>query len=156
MARISEIMLLQQMKQPAIVMEHSVGIDQLPQIIGESFLKLDAYLQESEVVVTDIPFVCFPEYTCMTPDRVKVVVGLKTPRLLPEREEIHSRLLPARKIVTCLYRGSNVEIASLYAELEEWIRKNGYTAEGSTFEYYYTGPDFTEHEQVTRIELSLL
>lgn len=36
-----------------------------------------------------------------------------------------------------------------------WIKTNGYQGTGTSIEYYYTGPDVPEEEQVTRVEMPL-
>ena len=47
-------------------------------------------------------------------------------------------------------------MATLYNEMMEWIKTNGYKASGTSIEYYYTSPDIPEEEQVTRVEMPLL
>lgn len=50
---------------------------------------------------------------------------------------------------------SYAELASLYNEMSGWIKANGFESQGTSVEYYYTGPDVPEMEQVTRIEMPL-
>lgn len=55
MARISEIILLQQVEQPAVIIETQTEINGLPAAIGGSFMKIATYLQQQGVIATDIP-----------------------------------------------------------------------------------------------------
>ena len=63
--------------------------------------------------------------------------------------------LPEQKIVSCLHRGNYSELAALYKEMLEWIKSKGYEADGSSVEYYYSGPEVPVNEQVTRVEMPL-
>jgi len=155
MTKISEIMLLQQVEQPALVIESVTDMKGLPQAIGEGFMKIGNYLQQVGETPTDIPFVAYPNYENMSENRILVKVGFKIARHLTGKDDIKSVVLPTGKIVSCLYRGSYAELASLYNEMSGWIKANGFKSKGTSVEYYYTGPDVPEMEQVTRIEMPL-
>jgi effector-binding domain-containing protein len=156
MAKISEIMLLQQVEQPALVIESVTDMKGLPQTIGEGFMKIGNYFQQVGETPTDIPFVAYPNYESMSESRIQVKVGFKIASPLTGKDDIKSVVLPAGKIVSCLHRGSYNELASLYNEMSEWIKTNGFESEGTSVEYYYTGPDVPENEQVTKIEMPLM
>ena len=142
MAKISEIMLLQQPEQPALAIEVQTYMKGMSQAIGE--------------VTTDIPFVEYPDFESLTEDRIKMIIGLKSSKPLQGDEKIQSVILPARRIVVCLHRGNYNELAQLYNEMTEWIKTNGYKASGTSIEYYYSNPDVPEEEHVTRVEMPLL
>jgi effector-binding domain-containing protein len=155
MAKISEIMLLQQAAQPALTIEVQTDINGLPKAIGESFMKIASYLETQGVVTTDIPFVIYKDLETMTEHNVKMVAGFKLSKALPDRGEIKCIELPGQKIASCIHLGSYSELADLYKEMSEWIKSKGYVAEGSSVEYYYSGPEVPENAQVTRIEMPL-
>lgn len=56
MAKISEIMLLQQPEQPALAIEVQTDMKGMPQAIGENFVRIDTLFKEQGEVTTDIPF----------------------------------------------------------------------------------------------------
>lgn len=156
MAKISEIMLLQQPEQPALIIETTVnGMDEMSNAIGSGFLKIGAYLEESGEITTDVPFVAYPCFEEMDETMIKMVIGFKLSKKLPDKGEIQSIQLPAQKIVSCLHRGTYNELADLYNEMTEWIKSKGYEASGTSVEYYYTGPEYPESEHVTRVEMPL-
>ena len=82
-------------------------------------------------------------------------IGFKTAKSLPVKENIQSVMLPAQKIVSCIHRGNFEELGVMYNEMAEWIKSNGYEAEGTSVEYYHTGPQTPESELVTRVEMPL-
>ena len=128
MARISEIMLLQQPEQPVLIVEVHTDMNGMTKAIGDN-------------------------YESLTEQDIRMIIGFKSSGRLQGKEDIKSVIVPARKIVSCLHRGSYNELAALYNEMTEWIKLNGYKASGSSIEYYYSNPDVPEAEQVTRVEM---
>lgn len=155
MAKITDIMLLQQPEQSALIVESKGNINTFSNLIGEGFHKIGSYLQELGELPTDIPFAEYPAYEEMTKEKIKVNVGFYTQRLFPSSEEIKSIVIPARKIAVCLHKGTYDELALLYQEMAEWIKKKGYEATGTSVEHYYTKPDVPETEHITRIVMPL-
>lgn len=156
MAKISDITLFQQSEQTALVVEVQTDMSGMAKAIGNNFLKIDSLLKEQGAITTDIPFVEYPNFETLTEEHIKMVIGFKTSERLRGKEDIKSILIPARKTVSCLHRGTYNELAALYNEMSEWIKSNGYQAFGSSIEYYYSKPNIPEAEQVTRIEMPLL
>lgn len=155
MTRISEIMLIQQAPQPALIIEAQTDMSGLPPAIEGSFMKIGAYLQEEGIAPTDIPFVMYKDFESMTEQNIKMVIGFKLSKALPNKGEISCIQLPEQKMAMCLHKGNYKELVTLYNEMLEWIRSQGYQAEGTSIEYYYSGPEVPEDEQVTRIEMPL-
>jgi len=155
MTKISEIMLLQQPEQPALIIEVTTDMAGMPQAIGGSFMKIASYLEEQGEVTTDIPFVAYPDFESLTEENIHMITGFKLAKELPGKGEIKAVTIPECKIVMCLHRGTYEELAGLYNEMSEWIKSNGYQSTGTSIEYYYTGPNFPESEQVTRVEMPL-
>lgn len=156
MAKISDITLFQQSEQTALVVEVQTDMSGMAKAIGDNFLKIDSLLKEQGAITTDMPFVEYPNFETLTEEHIKMVIGFKTSEELRGKEDIKSILIPARKTVSCLHRGTYNELAALYNEMLEWIKSNGYQAFGSSIEYYYSKPNIPESEQVTRIEMPLL
>jgi effector-binding domain-containing protein len=124
-------------------------------VIGESYAKIAAYLEEQGELTTDVPFVMYYDFENIDEAAVQMTIGFKTARALPGKEDIKPLQLPAQKIVSCLHRGAYPELADIYREMSEWIKSKGHQASGTSVEYYYTGPAFPENEHVTMVEMSL-
>ena len=156
MGKISEIMLLKQPEQLALTVEVRTDMKGMSIAIGENFIKIDSLFKEQGEVTTDILYVEYPDFESLTEQNIRMIIGLKSTKELQGKEGIQSIIIPERKIVSCLHRGTYAELPSLYNEMLEWIKTNGYKASGTSIEYYYTGPDIPEEEQVTRVEMPLL
>ena len=124
MARISEIMLLQQPEQPVLIVEVHTDMNGMTKAIGDNFIKIDSLFKEQNEVTTDIPFVEYPHYESLTEQDIRMIIGFKSSGRLQGKEDIKSVIVPARKIVSCLHRGSYNELAALYNEMTEWIKLN--------------------------------
>jgi len=155
MTKISEIMLLQRPEQPILAIEAKTDMNGLSKLIGKSFGEIGAYLAELGEVTTDIPFVAYPDYEGMSEQNISVMIGFKVSRPLPAKDDIKSIMLPAKKIILCMHQGTYEELADLYMEMTKWGEAKNYIVEGTSFEYYYTGPDVPESEHVTRVEMPL-
>lgn len=151
MAKITDIMLLQQPEQHALTIEHQADIQTFSHLIGEGFVKIGSYLEELGKLPTDIPFVEYPAYASMDENNIRMIIGFYTAEPLKGKGDIKSVTIPVRNIVACLHKGSYEELARLYNEMEQWAREKGYEASGTSIEHYYTGPEVPEEEQVTRI-----
>lgn len=151
MAKLTEIMLLQQVEQPALIIENRADIHTFSKYIGEGFCKIGGYLDELGEVTTDIPFAEYPAFEEMTEKDIQFNVGFYTSKPLPSKEDIKSIIIPARKIVVCLHQGTYDALAELYREMSAWIVNKGYQPSGISIEHYYTGPEAPEPEHITRV-----
>lgn len=155
MAKLTDIMLLQQPAQPALVIEKRGTINNFSLLISEGFQRIGSYMEELGELPTDIPSVEYPAYEEMTDENIGLIITFYTLRPLPEKGDIRSVTIPARKAIACLHQGSYDALAQLYREMAEWIRRKGYEPTGTSIEHYYTGPEIPEAEQITRIVMPL-
>lgn len=155
MAKLTEIMLLEQPEQTALIIERQGSMATFSQLISEGFMKIGAYMNELGELPADVPCVEYPAYEAMTEDNIGMVIGSYTSKTLPGKDDIKSVTIPARKIVVCLHKGDYNELGALYQEIIAWIKEKGYESSGSSIEHYYTGPEVPEAEQITRIVMPL-
>ena len=50
---------------------------------------------------------------------IRMVIGFKSAKLLQRKDDITLRGIPARKVVSCLHRGTYNKLANLYNEISE-------------------------------------
>lgn len=155
MAKLTDIMLLQQPEQHILTIEHTSDIKNFGRLIGESFVQLAGYLEQEGETMTDIPFAEYPAYENIDENNIHMFVGMSVARPLPGKDNIKPVTIAPRKVAVCLHRGDYQELASLYCEMVDWIKLKGFTPTGTSVEHYYTGPDTPEEEQITRIVMPL-
>ncbi len=152
MPRISNIEILQKREQPTLYIRTRTKVENLPALIGESYGKMAAYLQEIGAYLSEVPYVA---YHNMDMQNLDVEIGFPVASQLPGKGEIQSGSIPAGKIVFCMYRGPYSEMAPVYDEMAQWITKNNFTPAGTAYEHYYNGPEFSESELLTLVAMPL-
>lgn len=155
MSKLIDIMLLQQPKQYALIIENQSDMTSFGPLVGAGFHKIGAYLDELGEITSDVPFGEYPAYEQMTEDNVTFNTGFYTAKHLPGKNEIKSIIIPERKVIACLHKGTYEELAGLYNEMAEWIKTKGYEPSGTSIEHYYTGPEVPETEHITRVIMPL-
>lgn len=83
------------------------------------YMKISSLFEEQDAATTDIPFVKYPDYENLTEENIRMVIGFKSAKLLQRKDDITLRVIPARKVVSCLHRGTYNELANLYNEISE-------------------------------------
>lgn len=149
---ISEIALLQQTQENTLVLRTVTPVQNLPMLIGQTYGKIAAYLQELGELMTDVPFVC---YHTMDMQNLDVEIGFPVARPLPGRDEIQPGVIPEAKVVSALFLGGFDGLEAAYEELSKWIEDKGLVPSGVSYECYYNGPDRPESEYLTKIVLAL-
>jgi effector-binding domain-containing protein len=152
MPKMTDIVLLQLGEQPTLSIRTRTQVEKLPVLIGESYGRIASYMQGLGESFSDVPFVA---YHNMDMQDLDVEMGFPVAKPLPDNEDIHFSVIPARKVVFCMYRGAYSGMAPAYEEMAKWIEDNGFTALGTSYEYYYNGPECPESELLTKIVMPL-
>ena len=152
MPRISSFMILSVPAQPLLRIRKKVPMNNLPAFIGESFGALGERLNALGGTVSDIPFVSFEE---SEPGHLLVGVCFPLPAPLPGSESIEALVLPAEKIVCCMYLGSYEGTMAVHEEMQAWIAEQGFAKPAVGYETYYNGQGFPEEQFLTKIAMPL-
>jgi effector-binding domain-containing protein len=152
MPRVSNFEILQKREQPTLFIRTKTKVENLPIIIGESYGKMSAYLQEIGEFLSEVPYVA---YYNMDMQNLEVEIGFPVSKALSGKGDIKSGCIAAGKVVFCIYRGAYGEMEATYNEMAEWIADNKYEPTGIVFEHYYNGPGFPESEMLTMIVMPL-
>lgn len=153
MPRVSNIEVLRKREQPTLFIRTRTGVERLPMLIGESYCKMAAYLEELGEHVSDVPYVA---YHNMDMQDLDVEIGFPVAKALPEKGDIQAGSIPEGNVVFCMYRGAYREMASAYNDMAAWIEEHGLKPVGSVYECYYNGPEFPESELLTMIVMPVL
>jgi effector-binding domain-containing protein len=153
MPRVSDINILRKREQPTISIRTRARVEELPMLIGAGYGKMAAYLGELGEHLSDVPYVA---YHNMDMQNLDVEIGFPVAEALPEKGDIRSGSIPEGRVVFCMYRGAYREMVSTYAEMANWIEKNGLQSTGTVYECYYNGPDYPESELLTMIVMPVL
>lgn len=153
MPRMSENMLLSKREQPVLYIRRETNLEGLFEVIGGGFMKIGSYLEEIGEQPLDTPFLLYENFDSFTDERIVAEVVFAVSRLLPEKGEIKSRILPAMQVVSAYYRGDYNEMAPFYQEMMQWAKDKGLALTGDSHEYYLNGPDYPMEEMLTKVEM---
>lgn len=153
--RQNQMMLLQQPQQYALIIEAQTDMQGIPGVIGGGFMKIGKYIEKLGELPTDIPFVEYPVYGQQAESNIRMIVGFYTAKPLLGKDDIQSIVIPERKTVVYLYKGSYNDLTMVYNEMAAWIKRKGYEPTETSIEHYYTGPKVSESEQITKIVMPL-
>lgn len=149
----SDNALLKKREQPVLYIRRETNMQGLSNLIGEGFMKLGAYLEELGEISSDTPFLLYEDFEHMTDDHIVAEVVIATSRLLPERGDIKSRMLPEMKVIFAYYRGDYNDMPPLYDDMMKWAKEQNLELTGDSHEYYLNGLGYPMEEMLTRVEM---
>lgn len=149
----SKIELVEQKIQPVICIRTRTKMEELPNIIGASYMKIMGYLNELNETPADAPYTAYYNLDMQDLD---VEMGFPVSKILPENNDLKAREIPASKVATMMYKGAYSGMEQPYNEMFAWITAKGYEQVGIYYEYYYNSPmDVPESELLTKIVIPL-
>jgi effector-binding domain-containing protein len=143
----------EQTAQPILSIRTRLSVQDLPDVLGESYGKIMQHLAEIGQNPAGAPFVA---YYNMDMQDLDMEAGFPVAQALPGKDEIKAGNLPAGMVATCEYTGPYPEMGAAYEELTQWIKDNGYEATGVSYEFYLNDPAQTPPQDLrTRIVFPL-
>ena len=121
------------------------SIQQLPQLLGECYMKIIQYLGEQGVSPAGAPFV---GYFNLDMQNMDVEIGIPVSKKLPEKDDIKLSEIPTGQYASCIYTGPYDKIGPAYNELTQWAEKNGYETSGIAYELYLDDPRVIPPEEL--------
>lgn len=145
----NNIELIEEGAKPVLFIRTRSSVEKLPQVIGESYMKIASYLQSLGEQPACVPYT---EYYNLDMQDLDVEMGFPVARMLPEQGEIMVREIPAGRFVTYMHTGPYSQMEEPYMEIEKWIQEKGLEKTGECYEYYYNSPqEVPESELKTKI-----
>lgn len=136
--------------QPAMTIKRRTKVENLPQVIGQSYMEIMAYLTENGRHPAGAPFTA---YYNMDMQDLEVEIGFPVKEALPPKDDIIPSEIPAGKQLSCMYKGSYSKMEGVYQALTEYAEEQGLNLLGTSYEFYYNGPETPEEELLTKIVL---
>lgn len=151
--KMSKIELLEQDGQTVLAIRTKTSVEMLPNLIGESYMKILSYLSELGEQPADVPYTAYYNLDMQDLD---VEMGFPVARPLPDKNEMKTGTIPPGRVVSYLYTGPYSGMEGPYNKMFQWIQEKGYEPTGVCYEYYLNNPDeVPESELQTRIVMPL-
>jgi effector-binding domain-containing protein len=123
-------------------------VENLSQLIGQSYGAIMQYMAEVKEPVEREPFVI---YYNLDMENLDVELGFPVSHELPAHGQIKPSSLPTGPAARTTFTGPYEKMAPTYEELGKFVTDNGHETTGISIEYYLTGPETPADQQVTRI-----
>jgi effector-binding domain-containing protein len=140
--------LTDEMEKPMLSIRTRTSAANLPQELGKAYGAILQYLGEIGET-TEGP--AFAGYYNLDMEDLDVKMGFLLPKPIDGRGEIQADVIPGGKQASYLYKGPYTEMEPVYHAMTEWMAAEGLEPTGICYEFYYTGPEVPQSEQVTKI-----
>lgn len=144
------IELIDQPEQMVLAIRTRSRVENLPSLIGMSYQRIAAYLAACGASPAGAPYAAYFNQDMSDLD---VELGFPITKACADNGDLHCHAIPAGRAVAALYKGSYSGLTAAYDAMKAWMASNGLEPSGIAYEYYFTGPEVPETEQVTRIVL---
>jgi len=143
----------EQKVQNALSIRKITSAQNLPQALGEAYMRIMQYMGELGENPVGAPYIA---YFNMDMQNLEVEIGFPVATKLPEKGDVKPNEIPAGKYASCLYTGPYNEIEPAYKTLTKWIDDNGYEPTGIAYEFYLNDPGDTPPDKLQTQILFLL
>jgi effector-binding domain-containing protein len=143
----------EQAPQPTLTIRTRTAVQDLPQVMGESYGAITQYLAVLGEQPAGPPFTA---YYNMDMQDLDVEIGFAVAKKLAGSEDIQAGEMLMGKMASCVFTGPYIEMAPAYEALAAWVEKNGYEPTGIAYEFYLNDPgEVPPEELMTQIVFPL-
>jgi effector-binding domain-containing protein len=121
------------------------NMENMPGLIGKSYHKIMAYLEEVGEKITKVPYVA---YYSIDPNNIDMESGFPITKEIPSKEDMIVKTIPASKCATYMYKGPYSKMVEAYNEMFKQIGECGLKPTGVYYEYYYNSPEEVPEEEL--------
>lgn len=139
--------------QPVLAVRIRTRIDDLPRVIGQSYMAIMQYLGELGEHPAGPPYTAYYNLDMQDLD---VEMGFPVDKALPGKETVFASEIPAGHKVSCMYKGPYSQMESAYEALNRYAAEQGAVPSGVAYEIYFNGPETPEEDLLTQIVFPLL
>lgn len=139
---------------PVLAVRTRCAVAELPQVLGQTYGKIEAYLAQAGAQPVYAPFVV---YYNMDMDALDIDIGFPVAGGLPGVDEIQAHELPAGKVLSAFYTGPYEGMPEAYAAVDAFAQEHAVKRRGMVYEFYHNDPTVTPPDQlITEIVFPLV
>ncbi|MBO0451378.1 MULTISPECIES: hypothetical protein [Enterococcus] len=136
----------------------TVKVEEIPQVIGPTFMKLGGFIQTQGIQILSTPFVSYKgmdETGGLDEQAIQMEVGFPIAEEVQNAAEVEAACYhqPSYKALSTLYVGKYDEMANTYFAMMAEIKNIGGKFIGTGYEYYLSDEEIPEEQQETILEL---
>ncbi len=131
--------------QPVLSIRTRTTVQDLARVSGQSYGAIAQYLGELGEQPAGAPFAA---YYNMDMQDLDVELGFPVARPLPGKGEIQPSEIPGGRLASVMHTGPYADCGPAYEALTQFIKDQGHTATGVSYEMYLNDPTVTPPEQL--------
>jgi effector-binding domain-containing protein len=135
-------------EQPVLCIQKTTRVEDLPQLIGQSYGAIMQVMAERGVELAGEPYVA---YFNMDMQNLQVELGFPVSAVAEGKGEVIAGVIPGGKKATTLYVGPYQKMAPAYETLTQFTKDQNLVPTGVAYEHYLNGPETPPEELKTRI-----
>lgn len=145
---------LEQNVQSTLSIRTTTSQEELPKLIGKSYMEIYEYLNQLGACPAGPPFTA---YYNLDMQNLDVELGFPVADRLSGKDNIQAGEIPKGFYVSNMYKGPYSDMHKVYDEMFKWIADNNYEPTGVYYEYYLNSPEeVSESDLLTRIVWSVV
>jgi effector-binding domain-containing protein len=134
--------------QPVLCIRTTCKVEELPQLIGSAYGKIMQVLAQQNQQASGAPYVA---YFNMDMQALQVEMGFPVAQALPGQGDVIAGVIPGGLKLTTMYTGPYEKMVPAYDQLVEYAKANSLEPTGTSYEYYFTGPETPIEQHQTQI-----
>lgn len=139
---------------PVLSVRTHCPVAELPQVLGQTYARIEAYLAQKGAQPAYAPFVV---YYNMDMDALDIDAGFPVAAGLSGQDDIQANELPAGRVLASVYTGAYEGMHAAYAAIDAFAQEHGVKRRGVVYEFYHNDPTTTPPENlVTEIVFPLV
>jgi len=139
---------------PVLSVRTHCAVAELPQVLGQTYAKIETYLAQNGLQTVYAPFVV---YYNMDMDALDIDAGFPVAAGLSGQDDIQANELPAGKVLTSIYTGPYEGMQEAYAAIDAFAHEHSVKRKGMVYEFYHNDPTTTPPDQlITEIVFPLV
>ncbi len=128
-----------------MVVRTRCSVQDLPTVIGESYGKVMAVMNQNGAIPAGAPYVA---YFNQDMNDLKVEIGIPTASYMPDTEDVVMSEIPAGEYISVLYTGPYSGIGGAYEKMMAYMAENQVEMKGAAYESYLNDPEDTPDDQL--------
>lgn len=142
---LGEIREVNRNKVKAMAVKTSCPVTELPKVIGESYAKIMAMMNQFGSIPAGAPYVA---YLNQDMNDLQLEIAIPTAVYIADTEEVVMTEIPEGKYVSAVYTGPYRGLEEAYKAMAAYMNEKGLEAKGAVYESYLNDPENTPEERL--------
>ncbi|MFV0401621.1 MAG: GyrI-like domain-containing protein [Oscillospiraceae bacterium] len=153
MARIATIAIKQEPEHHTLTIRKTIDfMKEYSDFAGQALAQTGSYLDNMDLFPMSGPLVCFHNTEL---EALDVEMGWQITQPVEDKGDMSCTMVPSRRVASTIDLGPYEEQDPTLIDLFEWIKENGYEAQGPVYYCYLNDTERPESEYLTQMSIPI-